>query len=184
MLKKTLNAKEVLDDIKAGMDDATLMGKYQLSEKGMQSLFKKLVDSGVLKQEELERRTPGLAEELQKRTPAPEKAAEEKAAEGTWICPICGNPQNTHYDKCPECSVIAARFQEKIATTQQLGAIKAQLPPIPEDSKSTRALADIYAPSPLDNVKEMLRSPYGLALVAISALIGFVIGAVVISWVG
>jgi hypothetical protein len=178
MLKKTLNAKEVLDDIKAGMDDATLMGKYQLSEKGMQSLFKKLVEGGMLEQEELEKRTPALEEELQRRT------APEKAAEGTWICPICGNPQNTHYDKCPECSVIAARFQEKIATTQQLGEIQVQPSPIPEDSEPTRAPTDIFAMSTFDKIRAVLSNPYGLALVAIAALIGFVIGAVLISSIG
>ncbi len=162
MEKRTVNAKEVLDDIKAGLDDATLMGKYQLSEKGLQSLFKKLVDGGVLKQEELENRAP----------------APEKAAEAVWKCPICGNPQNTHYDKCPECSVIAARFQERVATTQQLGAIRTGLSPIPQEFEPTQASADIFPQSPLDKLKEVLSSPYGIAIAAIAALVGFVIGVV------
>ncbi len=168
MEKRTLNAKEVLDDIKAGLDDAALMGKYQLSEKGLESLFKKLVDGAVLKQEELEKRTP----------------APEKAAEAAWVCPICGNPQNTHYDKCPECSVIAARFQERIATTQQLGAIAAQPPPIRDESESTTAPADIFAPSHLEKIKEVLASPYGVAVAVAAVLVGFVIGVVVISLIG
>lgn len=168
MPKRTLNAKDVLDDIKAGLDNAALMGKYQLSEKGLESLFKKLKDGGVLKQEELEERTP----------------KPEKAAETAWICPICGNPQNTHYDKCPECSVIAARFQEKVATTQQLGAIAAGPSPIPEESEPTGAQADIFTPSRLDKIKEVLSNPYGIAIAAVAALLGLVIGAVVVSSIG
>jgi len=57
MDKKTINAKEILADIKAGMNDAALMEKYGLSEKGLQSLYKKLTDAGLLKHRELEHRT-------------------------------------------------------------------------------------------------------------------------------
>ncbi len=53
MAKKIINAKEILADIKAGTNDAALMEKYGLSEKGLQSLFKMLVDAGVLKNSEL-----------------------------------------------------------------------------------------------------------------------------------
>jgi hypothetical protein len=166
--KKTLNAKEVLDDIKAGMDNAALMGRYQLSEKGLQSLFKKLVDGGVLKQQELDGRT----------------LAPEKAIEAAWTCPICGTPQNMHHDKCPECSVIAGRFTEKIATTQQLGAIQAQPSPIPEESMTIAAPADIFAPSHVNKIKEVLSNPYGLAVAAIAAVVGFAVGVLLISAVG
>jgi len=41
MGKKTINATEILADIKAGMDDSALMEKYQLFEKGLQSVFQK-----------------------------------------------------------------------------------------------------------------------------------------------
>ena len=50
MPKRTINAKEILADIKAGMDDSALIEKCALSEKGLQSLFKKLTDAGLLKQ--------------------------------------------------------------------------------------------------------------------------------------
>lgn len=55
MAKKTINAKEILADIKAGLNNSALglnntglMEKYQLSEKGLQSVFRKLVDAGEL----------------------------------------------------------------------------------------------------------------------------------------
>ena len=35
MTKRTVNAKEILADIKAGMKNHALMEKYQLSEKGL-----------------------------------------------------------------------------------------------------------------------------------------------------
>ncbi|MGO9572349.1 MAG: hypothetical protein ACLP5H_32945 [Desulfomonilaceae bacterium] len=50
MPKRTINVKEILADIKAGMDDSALMEKYGISEKGLNKVFKKLTDAGVLKQ--------------------------------------------------------------------------------------------------------------------------------------
>ena len=57
MAKITMGAKEILADIKAGMDNTDLMQRYGLSDKGLQTVFNKLVDLGVLKQEELEKRS-------------------------------------------------------------------------------------------------------------------------------
>jgi hypothetical protein len=164
MEKRTLDAKEILDDIKAGMDSTALMEKYQLSKKGLQSLFKKLMDAGVLKPKKSGR---------EESTPAP-----EEAAASAWKCPICGNPQTTQYNQCPECSVIAARFQENIATTQQLGAIEAGPSPNAEGFQSQPVPTNNISTSNLDKIKEMLRNPYGLAVVAIAAVIGFIVGVV------
>jgi hypothetical protein len=117
--------------------------------------------------------------ELEKRTSLP-----EKAVASAWNCPICGNPQNTHYDRCPECSVIAARFQDDMATTQQLGAIEAQQSPSPGKVRAPLTTSNNLSKRSLYKVKEVLRSPYGLAITAIAALIGFVIGVVLTSSIG
>ena len=52
--KKTINVKEILADIKAGMDNTGLMERYRLTEKGLQSVFRKIVDAGVLKNYQLD----------------------------------------------------------------------------------------------------------------------------------
>ena len=44
-----IKAKEALEDIRAGMDDISLMKKYKVSAKGLQSLFKKLGRAGIIK---------------------------------------------------------------------------------------------------------------------------------------
>jgi hypothetical protein len=165
MEKRTVDAKEILDDIKAGMDSPALMEKYQLSEKGLKSLFTKLKDAGVLKPK--------------KGGPEKTTSAPEKAVASSWKCPICGNPQNTQYNQCPECSVIAARFQENIATTQQLGAIEAGPSPSAEEFQSQPALSNIISTSSFDKIREVLRNPYGLAIVAASALIGIIVGVLI-----
>jgi hypothetical protein len=54
MPKRQLSAKELLQDIRAGMDDTALMEKYRLSEQGLHSAFRKLMGAGFLKQSDSE----------------------------------------------------------------------------------------------------------------------------------
>lgn len=58
MSRVKVNAQDVLDDIAAGMDDARLMDKYRLSARGLESLFRKLSDAGLVTESDLNRRMP------------------------------------------------------------------------------------------------------------------------------
>lgn len=58
MSKSKINAKEVLEDLRAGFDDTHLMEKYNLSARGLQSLFKKLVETGIVDPRILEGERP------------------------------------------------------------------------------------------------------------------------------
>jgi uncharacterized tellurite resistance protein B-like protein len=53
--KLLVNAQDARNCIRSGMDDATLMKRYNLSAKGLQSLFKKLVAAGAVSQSELKK---------------------------------------------------------------------------------------------------------------------------------
>jgi putative two-component system response regulator len=56
MDKPVINAQTARDDIRAGLDDAALMKKYNISYKGLQSLLEKLVSAGVVSQKEVDER--------------------------------------------------------------------------------------------------------------------------------
>lgn len=56
-MKPKIDAKQALVDIRTGMDDQTLMDKYSISARGLQSLFRKLVTAGIITQEEIDQRT-------------------------------------------------------------------------------------------------------------------------------
>lgn len=64
MAKKNINAKEILADIKAGMKNHALMEKYWLSEKGLQSVFKKLVTFKAISHSELYERSRSPRERI------------------------------------------------------------------------------------------------------------------------
>jgi DNA-binding response OmpR family regulator len=55
--KPVINAAEAANLIRSGIDDLTLMRRYNLSRKGLQSLFRKLVAAGIIHQSQLESRT-------------------------------------------------------------------------------------------------------------------------------
>jgi len=54
--KAVVNAKDVTQCIRQGMDDSSLMKRYGISAKGLRSLFRKLVAYGLVGQSELDRR--------------------------------------------------------------------------------------------------------------------------------
>jgi hypothetical protein len=58
--KRKIDAKEALDLIRSGLDDYALMERYNLSAKGLQSLFEKLLETGAITKEELDQRNPSL----------------------------------------------------------------------------------------------------------------------------
>lgn len=56
MAKRTISGKQVLEDIRAGMTDMQLIRKYDLHPPGLQKLFNKLIETGLITQEELDER--------------------------------------------------------------------------------------------------------------------------------
>ena len=59
MEKRTIRAKDVVQDIRSNMTDAQLMEKYQLSARGLQSLLKKLIKHNLISESDLEVRPVG-----------------------------------------------------------------------------------------------------------------------------
>jgi hypothetical protein len=50
MNKQKINARQAVNDIRSGMTDAELMKKYSLTDKGLESLFRKLVEAKLLEE--------------------------------------------------------------------------------------------------------------------------------------
>ena len=52
MSKREIKAKDILEDLRAGLTDDQIMEKYRLSPTGLKSLFDKMVAAKVMTQEE------------------------------------------------------------------------------------------------------------------------------------
>ncbi len=97
MAKVRIDARDVLKDIQDGLDDTALMTKYRLSGTGLQSLFSKLVEAGLIRQADLDKRMANF----------------EKTVELTMVkCPSCGMPQFSDFEECPQCGIIVKKFLE------------------------------------------------------------------------
>ena len=57
MNKPKIGARQAANDIRSGMTDAELMEKYNLTAKGLESLFRKLVEAKLLEQSFVSKRT-------------------------------------------------------------------------------------------------------------------------------
>lgn len=99
--KRTINAKEAVADIRSGMTSSELMQKYRVSAKGLQALSRKLVDAGLLHENELNRRNEDPV----------------RTMHVAWKCPACGAAQTREYAECPQCGVIVAKFQSRHSET-------------------------------------------------------------------
>jgi hypothetical protein len=56
--KRKIVARHIVDDIRSEMTDPELMEKYRLTSRGLQSVFRKLLDAGLLDLADVYGRTP------------------------------------------------------------------------------------------------------------------------------
>lgn len=57
MAKRKINAKELVEDVRAGMDDSAMMRKYNLSPEQLEMVFEKLVEADFITMQELYERS-------------------------------------------------------------------------------------------------------------------------------
>jgi hypothetical protein len=85
--KKQIKARELLSDIRAGVDDAGLMEKYGLSARGVLQALNRLIAEGLLSPSELvERRHLAKTVYMQ-----------------VFTCQACGDCHFEKLEKCPRC---------------------------------------------------------------------------------
>jgi hypothetical protein len=82
----SISVKTFLENVKAGVNDAELMQKHDLSVSGLWRVFDKLVTTGILEAAELD--------EHRMRT-----------ASYAWKCPLCGTPKTRKVLRCPNCGI-------------------------------------------------------------------------------
>lgn len=100
MPKPRISAKELVEDIRAGMDDAALMTKYGLSQKGLQSAFRKLLEGQFLDETALVGRGTHLKE----------------IPDTMWTCQVCGKGQSKPFDQCPDCGAKIDKLDPDISS--------------------------------------------------------------------
>jgi hypothetical protein len=100
-VKRKLSAKEILADIRSGMDANGLKSKYQLSDRALDAVCAQLAAKGALTEDEIHRL---------RRLPDASEAAPKIPERPRWSCPACNTPQATEMPECPACGVVVEKF--------------------------------------------------------------------------
>lgn len=98
MPKKKLPVKAFAEDFRSGLDDASLMAKYELTESKFKEVLNKLVGMEVLSASDLERRSASDPQPV--RTPQPSRPTYR------CVCPNCRTYWESDEPICPQCKVI------------------------------------------------------------------------------
>ncbi len=120
MAKRTINQKELLADIRSGMDDQALIKKCEISQEKLKALFEKLVENGLV----------GVGEFYKQEPIAP------KPLSMGWECPVCHTLRLNEFEVCPKCKVYVPKSwteqQEKPKEEEAVADSHVQPPKTPQ----------------------------------------------------
>ncbi len=105
--KRRLSAKQIVADIRSGMDDAQLRRKYGLSHRSLDVVYEKLATTGALSEAEIRARAAT--------SPSPDEPHPEPTHGFVWYCPACHTGRDSEFEECPSCGVVVAKFLSRQA---------------------------------------------------------------------
>lgn len=100
--KLRISSKQIVEHIRSGKDDEWLRQEYGLSEKGLESVYKKLVDAGALSEAEVPNRNASGTSHAGA-SPDTQRFQESR-------CPSCNAAMPSQADECPVCGIVVAKF--------------------------------------------------------------------------
>ncbi len=126
--KRKLSAKQFLADIRSGLENAELKRKYDLSDKGLESVCTRLAATGALTEDQIRRLVPRRSSS---------ETSPKVAKQTRWQCPACNTPQTAEMVECPVCGIVVEKF---VARQGQAGDVSsADSGATPDTGQSERA---------------------------------------------
>jgi hypothetical protein len=129
--KRKLSAKEILTDIRSGMDASELKRKYGLSDNSFGYVLKQLSTAGALTEDEQRRLqprhgSPEPSREMRRLQPlrTPSKSPHEAPVPPPqWRCPACNAPQTGEVSECSACGIVVAKFVARQVEEDRLSSV-------------------------------------------------------------
>jgi len=82
-MAKKISAKDLVNDIRSGMDDDGLMRKYEISDQGLRRLLGQLLEKGLITESDLSSRPPKATEAVVDTNLSRQETSEPSSPEGT-----------------------------------------------------------------------------------------------------
>jgi len=99
--KRKVSAREILLDMRSGMNDAELKQKHGLSDTSFESVMHKLGAAGLLTKAELQKRAKSAG--------APGKSSRGESEPTPAPCPSCNSAVPAGMTECPACGVVLSK---------------------------------------------------------------------------
>jgi hypothetical protein len=99
--KPKIKAREIVADIRSGIEEVQLQQKYGLSHESVDQVLSKLCGAGLLTETEIHEWRKSC-----KRIELPRHVGSDS---GVWRCPSCNSPQPEEMDECPICGVVVRK---------------------------------------------------------------------------
>jgi len=112
--KRKISAKEMVADLRSGMDDAQLRQKYRLSQEAFESVCNKLINARAIDESEIRNRFTYAA--------TGSSASHGKTPLQGRLCPSCKASLPSASDECPVCGIVLSKF---VATQTQADPVLA-----------------------------------------------------------
>ena len=101
--KRRISARQLLSDIREGMDADQLKQKHGISDRSLESAFRKAVAAGLLTEAEMPPRSSSPP-------PLHEASHEDTETASSNRCPACDADLMADSQECPVCGVIVDKF--------------------------------------------------------------------------
>ncbi len=109
--RRKLSARQIVADIRSGLEDSELKHKFGLSDKELQSVYRKLVA------------WPEHCKRTRSRTDSHQPVLlcrlERRSKQRARRCPACHASQDKAVDECPVCGLIVAKFVSRQAESSR-----------------------------------------------------------------
>jgi ankyrin repeat protein len=135
MQKRKISARELVDDIRAGIADFDLSHKHRISPEGLHFLMRRLVDAGLMTPLELSER-PNLSDNDLRRIRVVKGDSDSR-------CYICAKIIPKELDECPYCDAITGDFENRLIWDVSNVISGAEQIPVPVEDIQTE-ITDIF----------------------------------------
>jgi hypothetical protein len=95
--KRKISAKEILADLRSGMNESEVRSKYELSEKSLEKVYNKLIDAGLL-------------DETGKTKVPPQVKTRAVKQDSPKSCPACNAELPENAEECHVCGLVLKKY--------------------------------------------------------------------------
>ncbi len=120
LMKRKIDARQIVLDIRAGMGASALRKKHGLSDRELKSVYNKLLDKGLVLKSQVhsQHKSPGEPTPRRSLDRSQDRSLHEQSA--PWRCPLCNAHFPHKFEECPKCGAIIAKVVSRHQVSHEM----------------------------------------------------------------